>query len=113
VCLLFLSILPKAAENNPRGAEISAGIGGKSVQNSGAIHRAGLLYSDRSLAFLLLTNLVTVVWAMLQQWNITDLLWIYWGQSVIIGYYNVHRIVDPDRFSTGGFIRKKSDGIRV
>jgi hypothetical protein len=73
------------------------------VQNSGAIHRAVLLYSDRSLTFLLLTNLVTVVWAVLQQWDVTDLLWICWGQSVIIGYYNVHRIVDLDRFSTDGF----------
>ncbi len=74
------------------------------MQNSGVIHRAVLLYSDRSLAFLLLTNLVTVVWAVLQQWNVTDLLWIYWGQSVIIGYYNVHRIVDLDQFSTDSFL---------
>ena len=76
------------------------------MQNSSAIHRAGLLYSDRSLTFLLLTNLVTVVWAMLQQWTVTDLLWIYWGQSVIIGYYNVHRIVDLERFSSGGLLSK-------
>jgi hypothetical protein len=74
------------------------------MQNSGAIQRAGLLYSDRSLTFLLLTNLATIVGAVLQGWNITDLLWIYWGQSVVIGYYNVHRIVDLDRISTDGFI---------
>jgi hypothetical protein len=74
------------------------------MQNSGTIHRAGLLYSDRSLTFLLVTNLATVVLAMLQQWNITDLLWIYWGQSVVIGYYNVHRIVDLDRLSTDGLM---------
>jgi hypothetical protein len=74
------------------------------MQNSGAIQRAGLLYSDRSLTFLLLTNLATVVGAVLQGWNITDLLWIYWGQSVVIGYYNVHRIVDVDRIATDGFI---------
>jgi hypothetical protein len=74
------------------------------MQNSGTIHRAGLLYSDRSLTFLLITNLATMVLAVLQQWNITDLLWIYWGQNVVIGYYNMHRIVDLDRFSTGGFI---------
>jgi len=75
------------------------------MQSSGTIHRAGLLYSDRSLSFLLVTNLATVVMTVLQQWNITDLLWIYWGQSVVLGYYNVHRIVDLDRFSTEGFIR--------
>jgi len=74
------------------------------MQNSGAIQRAGLLYSDRSLTFLLLTNLATVVGAVLQGWNITELLWIYWGQSVVIGYYNVYRIVDLDRIATDGFI---------
>lgn len=76
------------------------------MQNSSAIHRAALFYSDRSLIFLLLTNLAIVVWAVLQQWNATDLLWVYWGQSVIIGYFNVHRIVDLDRLSTEGFLSK-------
>jgi hypothetical protein len=75
------------------------------MHSGDTIHRAGLLYSDRSLTFLLITNLATVVLAVLQQWTITDLLWVYWGQSVVIGYYNVHRIVDLDRFSTDGFIR--------
>jgi len=75
------------------------------MHSGDTIHRAGLLHSDRSLTFLLITNLATVVLAVLQQWTITDLLWIYWGQSVVIGYYNVHRIVDLDRFSTDGFIR--------
>jgi hypothetical protein len=104
VSILLLSIFTRAAENIPGGA-VSAGIGGHDrVKNSGAIHQAGLPYSDRSVTFLLLTNLVTVVWAVLQQWNVTDLLWIYWGQSVIIGYYNVHRIVDLDQFSTDGLL---------
>jgi hypothetical protein len=76
------------------------------MQNSGAIERTGLLYGDRSLVFLLLANLAIVLSAVLRQWNVTDLLWIYWGQSVVIGYYNVHRIVDLDRLSTAGFMSK-------
>jgi len=74
------------------------------MQNSGAIDRVGVLYGDRSLTFLLLTNLAVLACAVLQHWNVTDLLWIGWGQSVMIGYYNVHRIVDLDRFSTDGFL---------
>ena len=74
------------------------------MQNSHAIHRMGMLYGDRSLTFLLLTNLAVVASAMTQHWSLTDLLWICWGQSVVIGYYNVHRIVDLDRFSTDGFM---------
>jgi hypothetical protein len=74
------------------------------MQNSGAIHQAGPLYSDRSLTFLLFTNLAVLVCAVLLHWHATDLLWICWGQSAIIGYYNVHRIVDLDRFSTDSFV---------
>ena len=86
-----------------RGAT-GALIGGHGMQISSAIHRAGLLYSDRSLTLLMATNLGTVLLAVLQQWDLTVLLWICWGQSGIIGYYNVHRIVDVDRFSTNGFM---------
>jgi hypothetical protein len=74
------------------------------MQNGAATQRAGLFYSDRSLTLLLFTNLATVAGTVLQGWNITDLLWIYWGQSVIIGYYNVHRIVDLDWISIDRFI---------
>jgi hypothetical protein len=88
-----------------KGVELSAGAGHIRMQSSSTILRASVLYSDRSLTFLLVTNLATVVFAVLQQWRITDLLWIYWGQSVVLGYYNVHRIVDLDRFSADGFIR--------
>jgi hypothetical protein len=74
------------------------------MHNSGAIDRTGLLRGDRSLTFLLLTNLAVLACAVSQHWHVTDLLWIGWGQSVMIGYYNVHRIVDLDRFSTDGFL---------
>jgi hypothetical protein len=74
------------------------------MQNSGAIDRTGVLHGDRSLTFLLLTNLAVLAGAVSQHWNVTDLLWIGWGQSVIIGYYNVYRIVDLDRFSTDSFL---------
>jgi Family of unknown function (DUF6498) len=73
------------------------------VENHDTINLSGRLHVDRSVMFLLFTNLVTIVWAVLEQWNVSDLLWIYWGQSVIIGWFNVHRIVDLDRFSTDGF----------
>lgn len=52
---------------------------------------------------LLLSNLVTAVLAVLQQWDVHVLMWIYWGQSVVIGYFNVHRIRDLREFSTEGF----------
>ena len=74
------------------------------MQNSDAIDRMDTLYGDRSLTFLLLTNLAVLACAVSQHWSVTDLLWIGWGQSVFVGYYNVHRIVDLDRFTTDGFL---------
>ena len=59
--------------------------------------------TDRSLVVLLLSNLVTIVLAVYQQWDVFILMWIYWGQSVIIGYFNVRRIMDLKEFSTTGF----------
>jgi hypothetical protein len=61
------------------------------------------LYSDRSVTALLLSNFVTIVLAVYQQWDVHVLMWIYWGQSVVIGYFNVHRILDLQEFSTKNF----------
>ena len=59
--------------------------------------------TDRSMVALLLSNLVTIVLAVYQHWDVFVLMWIYWGQSVIIGYFNVRRIMDLKEFSTDGF----------
>ena len=86
----------------PRGQYKGWGVDMHRVENHDAIKPGGRSRVDRSVMFLLFTNLATIVWAVLEQWNVSDLLWIYWGQSVIIGWFNVHRIVDLERFSTDG-----------
>ena len=60
--------------------------------------------ADRSAAFLILANLVTIVLAVVQEWDIRDVMWIYWGQSVIIGFFNWRRILDLKQFSTKGLL---------
>jgi len=60
--------------------------------------------TDRSMVVLLLSNLVTIALAVYQQWDVYILMWVYWGQSVIIGYFNVRRIMDLKKFSTAGFM---------
>jgi hypothetical protein len=72
------------------------------VEDQSAIGPVGRLHIDRTVVFLLVVNLVTIVSALLQHWEVSDLLWIYWGQSLIIGWFNVHRIVDLDRLSNDG-----------
>jgi hypothetical protein len=59
---------------------------------------------DRSVVVLLLSNLLTIGLAVYQQWDIFVVMWVYWGQSVIIGYFNFRRIRDLKKFSTAGFM---------
>lgn len=59
--------------------------------------------ADRSLWFLLFSNLLAAAMALLEGWQLGELLWIYWGQSVVIGVFSFRRILDLRRFSTEGF----------
>jgi len=74
------------------------------VERTESINLTGHLAADRSMVVLLLSNLVTIVLAVYQQWDVFVLMWVYWGQSVIIGYFNVRRIMDLKKFSTSGFM---------
>ena len=59
--------------------------------------------SDRSVIPLLLSNLLTIAWALFEGWRIVDVMFVYWVQSVVIGYFNYQRIMDLKKFSTDGF----------
>ena len=59
---------------------------------------------------LLLSNGATLVAALVLHWDLAWLLWPYWIQSVIIGWYARRRMRALDRFSTEGFT---SNGRRV
>lgn len=74
------------------------------MDNSRTLTLSGWILSDRSLTVLLLSNLLTLVLAVVQQWDVRVLMWIYWAQSVIIGYFNVHRILALENFTTSGFM---------
>ena len=56
----------------------------------------------KSALTLVLSNIFTIVVAVLEQWNLSKLLWIYWGQSLVIGYFNWRRIRCLKEFSTDG-----------
>jgi hypothetical protein len=56
--------------------------------------------SDRSVVALLLSNLLTMIWALVEGWEIADVMLVYWVQSVVIGYFNYYRIMDLKEFST-------------
>jgi hypothetical protein len=59
--------------------------------------------TDRSAAFLILSNLVTILFAVVEIWDVGEVMLIYWGQSVVIGLFNFKRILDLKQFSTKNF----------
>jgi hypothetical protein len=63
-----------------------------------------------SIRHLLLANAATLGAALLLHWPAGWLLWPYWLQSVVIGWYARRRMLGLERFGTDGFT---SNGRRV
>jgi len=61
------------------------------------------LFHDRSLWFLLLANGVTTILAVTQNWNLLALMWVYWFQNLVIGFFHFRRIRQLKEFSTKGY----------
>jgi hypothetical protein len=56
-----------------------------------------------SALHLVLANALTLIAAIILDWAPAWLLWPYWIQSVVIGWYARKRMLNLDRFSTKGF----------
>ena len=69
-----------------------------SVRNSATPAPLHFLF-DVSLWTLLLANTFTIYLAYAEQWNIFDIVIVYWAQSVIIGIFNVVRMLSLKNFS--------------
>ncbi len=61
------------------------------------------LLTDPSLWLLLFSNLVTIFFATKEGWNVSTILWVYWFQSITIGFFNFVRILQLKEFSAEGF----------
>jgi hypothetical protein len=61
------------------------------------------LHFDESALFLVLSNIATITLAVYEKWRWSEVMWIYWGQSIIIGYFSWKRIRCLKNFSTDGF----------
>jgi len=57
---------------------------------------------DDALKGILIANGVTLAVAVWQDWSVLQLLWPFWMQSVIIGWYARQRILKLTRFCTKG-----------
>jgi len=59
--------------------------------------------ADSAIWGILGSNALTLVMAVWQDWGMLGLMWPFWIQSVIIGWYSRQRILKLDRFSTENF----------
>lgn len=59
--------------------------------------------SDHAALGIVASNLLTLVIASWQDWPLALMLWPYWCQSLIIGWYARKRILALGTFSTEGF----------
>ena len=50
---------------------------------------------------LVVTNIITVVLAIVQHWDLSTVIFIYWAQSIIIGFYSVITILTTEAASLG------------
>lgn len=60
-------------------------------------------FGDLSLWFLLFSNIATIFFAITENWNLSTILWVYWFQSITIGFFNFVRILRLKESSTEGF----------
>jgi hypothetical protein len=55
---------------------------------------------DASSRSLLLSNLITIFLAVIEHWSLKTVMLIYWGQNIIIGIFNVIRILASSGISS-------------
>lgn len=58
--------------------------------------------TDLSLLAVLFGNILSIWMALTHDWSLYQIMWIYWGQSVVIGVMNVIRMLSLKEFSTEG-----------
>lgn len=52
---------------------------------------------------LLVSNLIVIILSVVQNWEVSEVLWVYWMQSIIIGFFQFLRILSLKKFSTENF----------
>lgn len=60
-------------------------------------------FTKLSTLSLIFSNLMVVVFAVVDNLSAMEVLWMYWFQSVIIGIFNFIKIITLKEFSTEGF----------
>jgi len=59
--------------------------------------------TDWSTSVLIFSNIITIIFAIIENWDIYTIMLIYWFQSVIIGFFTVIKIINLKNISSVGF----------
>lgn len=62
-----------------------------------------IILVNPSTISLLVSNLLVIILAIVQGWEVATVLWVYWMQSIIIGFFQFLRILSLKKFSTENF----------
>ena len=60
-------------------------------------------FTKFSTLSLIFSNLLVIIFAVVDKLSAIDVLWIYWTQSVIIGLFNFVKMITLKKFTTTGF----------
>ena len=67
--------------------------------NNKAIEFINSVKKDKSAMILLLSNVLAIIFVLIQQWNLLIIMLGYWLQSIIIGFFNFLKIISLKDFS--------------
>jgi len=68
---------------------------------------------DRSVIALILSNLMVIAWALYERWDILIIMWIYWSQSVIIGFFWFLRMLSHRNLYSKSLINPDGSATRL
>ena len=61
------------------------------------------ILNDRSTHLLIIANIITIIFAIVENWDFGIIIFVYWCQSIIIGFFGVLRILNLKKFTTDNF----------
>ena len=73
-------------------------------QASNIVESRKSIYSDASVRSLIFCNLLTAIWAVAEKWPLAIMIWVYWIQSMGIGFWAIINILALKEFCTKHFI---------
>jgi|SRR3989344_2199410 len=53
-----------------------------------------------SVIILIFSNVITILFAIIQKWDFITVIWVYWFQNIIIGFFTFIKILNLKNFTT-------------